>query len=155
MKCETMVGSLLEKMCITHTRAHEKCLEAEICRLQEGISRLQEGANIKMLQDQLPWGANDYSPEFQASPLYHKDFQHALIHILKALGKLSAFVEEADHTDGINFPYDEISKYLADVVICTVRMANTKPIAKVNLSRAVLDRIEEKMGVRLPAKSAE
>ncbi len=148
MNCSTMAGSVRGKMCITHRRVYEQCLEGEICKLRNAVS-------LEMLQDQLPWGANDYSPEFQASPLYHKDFQHTLIHILKALGKLSVFVEEADHTDGINFPYDEISKYLADVVVCTVRMANTKPGAKVDLSRAVLDRIEEKMGVRLPVKGTE
>ncbi len=143
MKCETVADSMLGNLCITHGRTHAMCLE---------VLRLQKGTSLEMLQAELPWGANDYNETFQKSPAIHKDFQHALVHVLKALGKLSSFAEAADHAEDVNFPYDEISKYLADVVICTVRMANTKPNARVDLAKAVLDRIEEKMGVRLPVE---
>ncbi len=143
MKCDIAAGVVGVPWCRAHNRTPERYH-------QDKISKLQKGANLEMLQAELPWGANDYNKTFRNSPVLHKDFQHALIHILKALGKLSSFVEAADHADSANFPYDEISKYLADVLICTVRMANTKPGARVDLSKAVLDRIEEKMGVRLP-----
>ncbi len=146
MNCKHSVGELVGNDLVA--------LPLEMAnKLKDAYKR--EEVTLKMLQDQLPWGANEYNEVFQNSPALHKDFQHALVHVLKALGKLSSFAEAADHAEGANFPYDEISKYLADIVICTVRMANTKPNARVDLSKAVLDRIEQKMGVRLPVTTED
>lgn len=105
--------------------------------------------NLFEIQSKLPW-SNSYSELFQANPCIHKDFQHALVHVAKASGKLWTMVEAADHSiSGPHFPKAEVEKYLADLVICAMRMANTNPSGLVDLQRAVIDRLESKNGVRL------
>ncbi len=42
---------------------------------------------IKDLQVKLPWTTH-YHKDFRSSPMTHKDFGHALLHIYKAAGKL-------------------------------------------------------------------
>ena len=108
---------------------------------------------LKTLQDALPklWTLELYSKEFKADSSKHRDFQHALLHVTKAVGRLATFVEEADHSE-FGATTEEIKKYLADIVICSLRMACTNPGGKVDLEMAVLDRIAEKMGVRLDVK---
>lgn len=108
---------------------------------------------LRFLQEELPklWTHELYSREFRESPSKHKDFQHAHLHLMKAAGKLLEMIEEADHSEeplGC-FPEEKVAKYLADLVICTVRMAGKNPSGNVDLERAVFDRIEDKMGVRL------
>ncbi len=104
--------------------------------------------NILQIQNQLPWGI-EYSEAFQQSPSPFKDFQHALLHVTKAGGKLAAIVEDADHGRPNLFPKQDVEKYLADLVICAMRMANTNPTGKIDLQRAVIDRLESKNGVTL------
>lgn len=105
---------------------------------------------LRLLQNELPrlWTDELYSEEFRASPSRYKDFQHALLHVRKAEGRLSEMVEEADH-GGQPFKISDVEKYLADLVICTVRLALKSPNFPIDLEKAVLDRIEQKMGVRL------
>lgn len=111
---------------------------------------------LKLLQVELPklWTDELYSLEFRAHPAKHKDFQHALIHVIRAVGELSSMVELADHSGASQhtFPNYEVEKYLADLVICSVRLALTSPTGPIDLEKAVLDRIERKMGVRLELK---
>jgi hypothetical protein len=105
--------------------------------------------NIRELQTKLPWGMA-YSELFIRNPCIHKDFQHALVHVAKASGKLWTMVESADHTINTqNFPKAEVEKYLADLVICAIRMANTNPSGLVDLEAAVIHRLESKNGVKL------
>ena len=107
--------------------------------------------NILEIQSKLPWG-REYSASFQANPCVYKDFQHALTHISKASGKLWTIVEEADHigdTPAFCFKKEDIEKFLADLVICAMRMANTNPSGLINLQKAVINRLEMKNGVKL------
>lgn len=107
---------------------------------------------IRFLQEQLPqlWTNEAYSKEFNAIPSQHKDFQHALLHIMKTTGKLASMVEEVDHMRcTLYFPKELAEKYLADLVICALRMAIKNPTGEIDLEKAVFDRIEEKMGVKL------
>jgi hypothetical protein len=97
---------------------------------------------IRELQTQLPWTVR-YHYDFRASPIAHKDFAHALLHVQKAAGKLAAVVNDAEH-GGSEFKPEEIDRYVADLVICAVRMANTCPGRTIDLQRAVEDRIEDK-----------
>lgn len=77
----------------------------------------------------------------------HKDLGHALLHVHKAGGKLAAIVDDAEH-GGVDFASvevrTEVSKYLADFVICALRMANTCPDGLIDLQRAVEDRLVKK-----------
>ena len=52
--------------------------------------------NLRDLQTNLPWTIR-YSRDYRANPQTHKDFAHALLHVHKAVGKLSALVDDMDH----------------------------------------------------------
>jgi hypothetical protein len=97
---------------------------------------------IRELQTQLPWTVH-YHHDFRASPMSHKDFGHALLHVQKAAGKLSAVVNDAEH-GGSEFKPEEVDRYIADLVVCALRMANTCPGRTIDLQSAVESRIESK-----------
>src|SRR6266702_2207487 len=101
---------------------------------------------IKDLQVKLPWTTH-YHKDFRSSPMTHKDFGHALLHIYKAAGKLSAVINNAEHS-GSEFITEEIDPYIADLVICALRMANVCPGRVIDLEAAVIDRIEKKNNVK-------
>ena len=112
---------------------------------------------LKILQEELPklWTGELYSSQFKSSPSTYKDFDHALKHVLKAASKLLEMTEEADHR-GIPSVFEEAAstfegskKYLADLVISTVRMALTHPDGPIDLEQAVLERIQRKMGKKI------
>lgn len=97
---------------------------------------------IRQLQTQLPWTVH-YHRDFRASPMTHKDFGHALLHVTKACGKIAAVVNDAEH-GGSEFKPEEVDRFVADLVVCALRMANTCPGRTIDLQRAVEDRIENK-----------
>lgn len=105
---------------------------------------------LRFLQNELPriWTDELYSEEFKASRPKTRDFQHTLLHVMKTVGKLATMVEEVDHGNA-SFDYKEVEKYLADVVICTIRLAIKNPSGTIDLEQAIFDRIEKKMGVKL------
>lgn len=101
---------------------------------------------IRDLQSSLPWTAH-YHRDFRATPMTHKDFGHALLHIHKAGGKLASIVDEAEHA-GFDWADPakraEVEKYVADMVICALRLANTCPDGVIDLQRAVETRLTSK-----------
>lgn len=97
---------------------------------------------LRTLQTTLPWTTH-YHHDFRASPMTHKDFGHALLHVTKACGKIAAAVNDAEH-GGSEFKPEEVDRYVADLVVCALRMANTCPGRTIDLQRAVVDRIEQK-----------
>lgn len=110
---------------------------------------------LSELQSQLPWSIN-YADAFKLatySGLPYLEFQHALIHVVKATGKLATMVEDADHgrDDVEPFPLPEMAKLLSDLVICALRMANVQPRLgyRIDLGREIVRRLESKNGVRL------
>jgi hypothetical protein len=111
---------------------------------------------LKFLEKELPklWTDELYSKEFRESNSPYKDFQHGYLHVMKAAGHLLEMIEEADHcrlTEDVvsYFPKDDVSNYVADLIICAVRLALKNPSGVVDLEKAVIDRIYNKMGVRL------
>jgi hypothetical protein len=108
--------------------------------------------NLRDLQTQLPWTIK-YSTDFRSSPVAHKDFAHALHHVGKALGRLHEFVDNMDHDRALAIDFEknreEYAKYIADLVVCALRLANTFPGGVVDLERAIVERIESKNGVSL------
>ena len=111
---------------------------------------------LKRLQDELPklWTDEKYSAQFRVNLAAHRDFQHALLHALKAAGKLLEMVEAADHADGPErgptyFPQADVEKYLADIVISALRMAIKNPTGQVDLELAVVERVNSKMGAKI------
>ncbi len=101
---------------------------------------------IRELQSSLPWTAH-YHRDFRSAPMTHKDFGHALLHVHKAGGKLAAIIDDAEHA-GFDWADPEkraeVGKYIADFVICALRMANTCPDGLIDLQRAVEDRLTAK-----------
>jgi hypothetical protein len=113
---------------------------------------------LNILETELPkiWTQDQYSKAFNENPSPYKDFQHAALHVGKALQKLQNMVEEADHRDSVNvscFREQDVEKYLADIVISVVRMALTSPSGPVDLEKAIAFRVLDKMGVRLPVEA--
>jgi hypothetical protein len=107
--------------------------------------------DLKTLQVRLPW-SDKYSADFRADPRPHKHFAHALAHVHKAGGGLAALVDDMDHRreDALKPELRESAeKYLADLVICAIRMASVAPGGSIDLERAVIQRIESKNGVEI------
>jgi hypothetical protein len=110
---------------------------------------------IRELQSRLPWTVR-YSADYRANPQSHKDYAHAVTHAQKALGKLAELVDECDHDKSMGdtpFLREGWERFIADLVICAMRAANTFPGGVVDLQRAVVRRLETKNGVSLVAKS--
>ena len=104
------------------------------------------GITLRELQCNLPWTVR-CSRDFRANPLAHKDFAHALHHVAKAAGKLHGLADDMDHDREVaDSPdlRDRFGKYVADLVVCALRIANTFPGGVVDLEAAVVARIEEK-----------
>jgi hypothetical protein len=88
---------------------------------------------ISEIQASLPWQSSDkdldtspYSHDFQGDPRPHKDFAHAVFHMVKAVGKLAGVVDELDH--GHMAPTlgpEKVADALADIVISCMRASNT------------------------------
>lgn len=106
---------------------------------------------LREFQTSLPWTIR-YSTDFRSSPMTHKDFAHTLHHISKAAGKLHALADDMDHDRAIAddpASREQHAKYIADLVVCALRLANTFPGGVVDLQAAVHARIEDKNGVKL------
>ncbi len=99
--------------------------------------------HLRDMQDRLPWGS--LGTEAEAAKFPHTDMQHALLHVVKAIGKLAERIEDADHGRG-NFQAVDVKRLLADIVICALRMADVNPDDAIDLERAVIDRVQEKNG---------
>lgn len=102
--------------------------------------------SIRELQSSLPWTSH-YHHDFRSNPQAHKDFAHALLHIHKAGGNLATIIDKAEHA-GYNWADPalraDVEKYVADMVICALRMANTCPDGVIDLQRAVEARLTAK-----------
>lgn len=64
------------------------------------------------------------SPEWEANPLPHKVFTHAITHIGKALGRLFGLSDDLDHDPAsvilVAERPSEYARFLADVVILSL-----------------------------------
>lgn len=107
---------------------------------------------LKRLRDALVkvWTLDSYGKTFQKYPVSYRDFDHTLKHVDKARAKLSMMTEEADHFDGMEFDKAEIEKYIADIIISTVRLAEVAPCGPIDIDKAVYKRMVTKMGVVIP-----
>jgi hypothetical protein len=93
------------------------------------LKKLQEEVNVR-------WENQE------SNPCHGSDPNHALIHMTKALGKVAAALNDAEHQDRA-IRSDEIDKYLADLVICAARFANDV----VDLDAACTSRLAEKFPI--------
>jgi len=80
---------------------------------------------LRSLQARAAWGAHTYTEQFNADPRPHRDFAHAVIHIVKAAGKLARW--------DLGLVDEDAPKACADVAICIARAANTVPGGPVDI----------------------
>lgn len=100
-------------------------------------------ANTKMTVSDLQMVVNERWSRQLDNPCHTSaDAAHALLHITKAVGKLAAATNDAQHANR-EIRHDEVAKYLADIVICAARFAN----GVVNLDTVCAARIAEKFPV--------
>lgn len=95
----------------------------------------------KFQSEMKPWTVE---PVFRdnADPAFM--FKHALFHAMKATGKIAGAADDHDHNGATTDPavsFHECNKYLADLVICAMKMASE---ASINLEKAVESRMKEK-----------
>lgn len=93
------------------------------------------------------WGFSEYSKDYLERKDPQRDVGHASIHLMKALGKLSGALDNLDH-DGVKAlggtNAQTVSDALADLVICSARVASKWPEVRIDLQKAVMDRITSK-----------
>lgn len=99
---------------------------------------------LRALQSRTVWGAHSYTDDFRADPRPHRDASHALaVHVPKAIGKVATFLQEhAQHATWNDC--DEASRRaflnaIADVLICTLRGANTIYASAIDLASMIDD----------------
>lgn len=137
-------------------RLNEKCSNAERTKdlALDGLKRdrVSAGQTMREFQSSLPWGAHDYNDEFRHREAVQRDAEHAYIHVTRALAKAIVYLSGA--IDGFSHEHDEVAqaystrietgKALADLVICSARIANTYPVKEIDLQEAIESRIAGK-----------
>lgn len=95
--------------------------------------------DLKQLQEEVNkrWGSQD------ANLCHTSDANHALVHLMKALGKIASAQNDAEHEQR-SPRSEEVSKALADLVICAARYAD----GIVDLDAACVARLAEKFPIR-------
>lgn len=105
---------------------------------------IHDGLEELCNQVQKTWLATDYPSDMQSD---QAQFRHAHIHATKALGKIAALIDHQDHErmadDEAKELRSELPKLLADLIRCTVKMAETAPTVKISLWRAYIDRAKQ------------
>lgn len=112
---------------------------------------IYEGLIALSRQVEETWLATDYPANVRSNAA---QFRHACIHATKAVGKISALVDHADHqrlndAEAIALRA-ELPKLLADLVRCAAKMAETAPnsprtkdFEPINFANAYIDRAEQ------------
>lgn len=108
--------------------------------------------DIQDVQSEQLWmsggnGPNPYSVYYQQDQRSYKDVEHALLHVMKAVGKIASVIEDADHSKSPEFTHEQVALFTADLVNCAIRIANTLPTGKFDLMDALIKRIEGKNNV--------
>jgi hypothetical protein len=134
---ESMVSKLGSKVREPHGEVRMREVPRDETVKHWALSEIQEDLNRT-------WTLESYSAEFKDMKLPYRDFDHSLKHVMKATGKLVAIVEEADHGHESSFSTQKVANYLADLVICAIRMASKHPYGEIDIEKAVMDRIREK-----------
>jgi len=95
--------------------------------------------DLKTLQDEVSkrWARQVGNPCHNSAGA-----NHALVHMMKALGKVASALNDAEH-EGRGVQANEVENYLADLVICAARFSD----GVVDLGAACAARLEEKFPI--------
>jgi len=107
----------------------------------DGMSVISAGLSALSEEVRATWRAEDYPVDAQSD---EAQFRHAAIHAMKALGKISALIDHADHerldvTEAAELS-GELPKLLADLLRCTAKMAEKAPDGSVDMAGAYAGR---------------
>lgn len=121
------------------------CAEAEKM-LRAPVS--ERGFSLRHLQKHLPWTI-PYSAEFEASAGENRQRRigHDILHVMKALGRIAADVEAADHTRPRKLQGDTLAKEVADLVTCALHIARLEGF---DLQDAVVKNSEARNAATIP-----
>ena len=139
---DSVLGDVSEEI----NQQEEVNLEAEEASVETKTDSQSRQKSLADLQVSLPWTGH-YHHDFRSNPQTHKDFDHALLHVIKSAGRLASIINEAEHG---GYPWDNlefrepVENNIADFVICALRMANTCPDGVIDLQSAVERRISTK-----------
>lgn len=103
--------------------------------------------DLKRLQKRLPWGAHGYTKQFNECNRTARDFEHAVIHVMKAAGDLARCADKFEHYRedvARNFSFSLVEDALADLVICALRAGNVFPGRPIDIALAVQRRLLKK-----------
>lgn len=95
--------------------------------------------DLKKLQQEVNkrWGSQE------SNPCHGTDPNHALVHMVKALGMIGSALNDAEHEERAPRA-EEVKKYLADLVILAARFSHEI----VDLDEACVERLQEKFPVK-------
>jgi hypothetical protein len=105
--------------------------------------------HLRIFQKLTPQWAVGFSNEFMKAKLAHKVFSHQLHHVMRAAGQLASVVDAAEHS-GTTWSAEEVDPYLADLIICVLRMSHAVPGRTIDLEKVLVERIEQMNHVRVP-----
>ncbi len=107
---------------------------------------------LQLLQTDYLWtarGHRAYSAEFDEATSPWKHVDHALKHVLKAVGDIARILEPYDHLSQSKITEEQFQEAIADLVNCALRMANMNPFGKFDLMDALISRIESANGIKV------
>lgn len=105
---------------------------------------IADGLEILAREVSETWLAFDYPAAVRSDAA---QFRHARLHATKALGKIAALIDHAEH-ERLDDPEAvslraELPKLLADMIRCTAKMAQTAPFERVSLPQAYTERAKQ------------
>jgi hypothetical protein len=105
---------------------------------------VMSGLAVLSRQVKETWLKEDYPKEVQSDTA---QFRHACLHAIKALGKISALIDHADHErladkEAVELR-KELPKLLSDIIRCTAKMAETAPSQPVALAISYIERAKQ------------
>lgn len=108
------------------------------------LTDIHAGLVALMSEVQATWRAEDYPSAVRSDAA---QFRHACLHAMKAIGRISALIDHADH-ERLDEPEasglrSELPKLLADLLRCAAKMAEKAPFHAVDLADAYIQRAEQ------------
>lgn len=105
------------------------------------LNAIADGLAVLSRKVSETWRSEDYPQAVRSDAA---QFRHALIRAQKALGKIAALADHADHerlmgAEAIKLR-SELPKLLGDLIRCTAKMAEKAPGEAIALHKAYVDR---------------
>jgi NTP pyrophosphatase (non-canonical NTP hydrolase) len=132
--------------------AKARCLRLLLLSLGKALVRAlaAKGSSVAQVQADVNarWGSSKYGSDYEARRDPQRDAHHAFVHMAKVLGKLGGALDDLDHAPDVHGQdagsATTVRNAIADMVICSLRMASAWPGGSIDMGKAIADRIAEK-----------